>query len=307
MDIFKDDAFAPYPAPVKRYYDAENGMLLTASQALVNARYRLIPSENGWNETELLVCDRPKFNPHHYGLVGDAPHRRCRDDDDDDDAAATLDRSRRRARKAIKDIMDCNRFEYFMTFTLDAEKIDRQSYSAFVRAVNVYMRNRVQRYGWRYLAVPEYHKDGESLHLHAVVAGDRYNLVDSGTVLRPDHVHGKKPVTVKTALRQGYRREDLKTVYNVTDWTLGYSTAIRCYGDPVALRRYIGKYITKSEDKIGGRWYFSGGELQRPLYICCNMPYDDVAADLQFENDGGAFKLVYLDRKGDDLSLSDGA
>lgn len=296
MDIFKDGVFSPFAAAPARYYDPASGELLTASQALTNARYRLIPSGDGWVETELLVCDRPIFNGNHYGLVGDAPHRRPRDDDEDY-TADDLDRSRRRARKAIKDIMDCNDFEYFMTFTLDSDRIDRTNYAAFVKAVGKYMNNRVERYGWRYLAVPEYHHDGEALHLHAVVAGDRYNLVDSGTVLRPDHAHGKKPVTLKTALRQGYRREDLKTVYNVTDWRLGFSTAIRTYGSRDALRRYVGKYITKSECKIGGRWYYSGGELQRPLYVCCNMDYNSVTGDLDFRNDGGAFKMVYLDRK----------
>lgn len=272
---------------------------MTASQALCNARYRLVPTDTNYIVTELMVCDRPKFNPHHYGLLGDAPRRRRGDDDGGDVGGVgddVLERSKRRARRAVRDIMDCNDFDYFMTFTLDREKIDRTDYAAFVRAVNTYMKNRVQRYGWRYLAVPEYHHDGAALHLHAVVSGDRYNLVDSGAVIRPD---GGKPVKLTTALRQGYRREDLRTVYNVTDWTLGYSTAIRTYGNRDALRRYVGKYITKSETKIGGRWYFSGGELERPLYICTNLDFSAVAGDVAFQNDGGSFKIQYLDRKTD--------
>ena len=300
MNIFNHEKVSNN-APPLRYYDPDSGFLMTATQALCNARYRMVPRATGWDCTELLVCDRPKFNPHHYGLVGDAPHRRHRDDDDDpltpEELAEYTDRSKRRARKAVKDIMDCNDFEYFMTFTLDGKKIDRTSYAEFVKAVNTYMKNRVQRYGWRYLAVPEYHHDGEALHLHAVVSGTKYNIMDSGTVLRPDHRYGKKPVKIETALRQGYRREDLKTVYNVTDWSLGYSTAIRTYGNRDALRRYVGKYITKSEQKIGGRWYFSGGDLARPMYICCNMPFGDVDGHIEFENDGGHFKLHYMDRE----------
>ena len=279
---------------------------MTATQALVNARYRLVPRGDGWLTTELMVCDRPKFNPHHYGLVGDAPHRRPAPDVDDltdDDRADYIERSKRRARKAVRDIMDCNDFEYFMTFTLDGGKIDRTSYTEFVKAVTHYTKNRVQRYGWSYLAVPEYHHDGEALHLHAVVRGDRYNLVDSGCVVNPK---GGKPIKLSTALKYGYRREDLKTVYNVTDWTLGFSTAIHTYGDRDALRRYVGKYITKSEDKIGGRWYFSGGNLARPLYVCCNIPFDDVEGDICFENDGGAFKIQYFDRKSDKTDFEKG-
>lgn len=288
-------------SPPFKYYDREDGQLLTASQALTNARYRLVPTddERGYKVTELMVCDRPKFNPHHYGLLGAAPHRRPTEDYDeldDDGKAEYMERSRRRALKAIKDIVDCNSFSYFMTFTLDGSKIDRTSYADFVKAVNTYMKNRVQRYGWRYLAVPEYHHDGKALHLHALVHGDTYKLADSGTVIRPDCKHGKKPVKLATALKQGYSRDSLKTVYNVTDWTHGYSTAIQTYGSREALRRYVGKYITKSEDKIGGRWYFSGGVLQRPLYICMNIPYNDVEADIEFSNDGGNFKIKYEDR-----------
>ena len=294
-----------------RYYDKVDGTLLTATQALKNARYRLVPTDdgNGYRTTELLVCDRPKFNPEHYGLLGEGSRRRPAVIDEDDELLPPdvlkdyMERSRRRARKAVKDIMDCNRFDWFVTFTLDQKKIDRQSYTDFVKAVNNYMKNRVQRYGWRYLAVPEYHQDGESLHLHAVVSGDKINLVYSGTVIRPDKRYGRKPVTEATAKKQGYKLSECKPVYNVTDWPYGFSTAIRTYGDREALRRYVGKYITKSEHKIGGRWYYSGGELARPLYVCCNIPFSSVEGDIEFSNDGGAFKIKYNDRGDDNARL----
>lgn len=283
-------------APV-RYYDKDHGYLLTASQALKNARYRIIPDfKGGYIVTELMVCDRPKFNADGYGLLGEKPCSfPAADDDADSDPAAVIDRSRRRARRAVRDIMDCNQFKYFMTFTLNGERFNRGDYPAFVKLVNKYLGNRVARYGWFYVAVPEYHKDGKNLHLHAVVGGDRFNLVNSGTVLRPD---GGRPVKLDTALRQGYKREDLKTVYNVSDWVDGYSTAIEVYGGRLALTRYILKYITKSDDKIGGRWYFSGGKLDRPIYVYKNLPYLDIEdADVEFKNDGGEFKIKYIDKE----------
>lgn len=277
-------------APAK-YYNPSNGELLSASQALYNGRYRLVPDGNGWKATELMLCDRPIFNTRHYGLLGAAPKRSLPDDDAPSEYD-NLDRSRRRALKAMKDIMDCNRFDWFVTFTLAGDKINRTDYSAFVRAVNVYFKNRVQRHGWSYLAVPEYHKDGKALHLHALVKGD-IKLVDSGTVIRPT---GGRPVKLSTALKQGFALEQLKTVYNVCDWSLGWSTAIKTYGSPEALRRYVGKYITKSDDKIGGRWYFSGGELTRPLYVGCNVDFFSTVGDIEFEAPCGTFKIIYADR-----------
>lgn len=283
----------------KKYYDKEHGYLLTASQALSNTRIRLIPFDHTWMVSEVMACDRPKFNGSGYGLLGSVHHRVEVDDAPltPDERQAYINRSRRRAYKRVRDIMDCNDFEYFMTFTLDGDKIDRTDYKGFIKKVSTYLDNRVRRYGWRYCAVVEYHKrkedNGEhALHMHACVSGDRYNLSDSGTVIVQGH---KKPIKRAYARRLGYRDEDMTTVFNVDDWTLGFSTAIHTYGKRLALSRYLTKYITKSDDKVGGRWYYSGGDLQEPQYLYQNINFDDLVGDLEFEHEFGAFKIKYFD------------
>lgn len=283
-----------------RYYDKVSGSLLLPSEALTNARYRLIPFGDSWMVSEVMSCDRPKFNAGGYGLLGSCRRRHLPDPEEEvspEDREASIDRSRRRARKKIKDIMDCNDFEWFMTFTLDGELIDRTDYTSFIKAVNRYMDNRVRRYGWKYCAVAEYHKRKEAngkhaLHLHACVSGDKMKLTDSGTVVRPD---GGKPVKRATARKQGYPDSELRTVYNVSDWTLGHSTAIHTYGDRLALRRYITKYITKSDDKVGGRWYYSGGDLELPIYLYENIDFEAFVGDVEFSHEFGDFKIKYFD------------
>lgn len=272
-----------------KYYDKSDGSLLLPCEALANARARLIPFGESFLVTELMACDRPKFIRSDYGLLGTV-HRSPPSDDPPtpEDAAASLSRSRRRARRAVRDIMDCNDFEYFMTFTLDESVIDRTDYTAFIKAVNQYLGNRVRRYGWKYCAVVEYHKRTETnglhaLHLHAAVSGDKFNLVDSGTVVRPKPAK-RKPVLRSTAHKQGYPDSVLTTVYNVTDWKYGHSTAIHTYGNRLALARYIAKYISKSDDKIGGRWYYSGGDLARPLYIPYDVDYNSLRSDVSFDS-----------------------
>lgn len=288
-------------SPPKRYYDKASGSLLTASQALNNCRYRLLPFGDNWLVSEVLVCDRPKFNGKGYGLLD--PVRRSSPMGDDDtpltpeERKAYINRSRRRAYKKVKDIMQANDFEYFMTFTLDGAKIDRTDYKAFIEKVRQYLDNRVRRYNWRYCAVVEYHKRKEAngkhaIHLHACISGDKYNLIDSGTVIRPC---GGKPVKRATARKQGYKDSELKTVYNVSDWSLGHSTAIHTYGKRLALARYITKYITKSDDKVGGRWYYSGGKLEFPLYVYDDIDFDSFAADIDFEHEYGNYKIKYYD------------
>ena len=284
-----------------KYYDKSDGSLLLPSEALANARARLIPVGNTYMVTELMACDRPKFIRGDYGLLGSPAHRSPADDEPPtpEDIAASISRSRRRARRAVRDIMDCNDFEYFMTFTLDEKVIDRTDYTAFIKAVNRYMDNRVRRYGWKYCAVVEYHKREESnglhaLHLHAAVSGDKYNLADSGTVIRPKPAKSR-PVMRSTAHRQGYTDDQLTTVYNVTDWQYGHSTAIHTYGKRLALARYITKYITKSDEKIGGRWYYSGGNLARALYLPYNIDFERLHSDVCFDSGYGAFKIAYFD------------
>ena len=132
-----------------KYIDPDTLDFMTASQALKNLRLRLIPDhKGGWIPTEYTVCNRPIYNPDHFIRLYDRPVHSSppvRGDENDRDY---IDRSRRRALRAIRDIMDCNQFDWFLTFTLNGERFSRDDYSAFCKKVNKYLANRVQRYGW---------------------------------------------------------------------------------------------------------------------------------------------------------------
>lgn len=266
------------------YYDDE-GHLMTKSQALYNARFKYIRGQL----VEVMCSSAPVFNGDGVGLVERSHGRRPRRSESD---PADVDRARKRAARRLGDLIQCNDWRYFVTLTFDAEKIDRGDYGAIIKRVNTYLDNRVRRMGWKYVGVVEYHKDQRGLHFHFLVEGV-VRVVDSGCVLRADK---KRPVKRVTAHLQGYLDDELKTVYNISDWTLGFSTAIEVYGNPKALARYVGKYLTKSEaDKIGGRWFYHGGDLNEPEYKYDNMDFDAFASDVEFDTDGGWFKIAYLD------------
>ena len=55
------------------------------------------------------------------------------------------------------------------------------------------------------------------------------------------------------------------------------------------IANYIGKYITKGDKKIGGRWYYSGGKLEKPVYKYFNTSFGHCVGDYGFICDGGAF------------------
>lgn len=224
--------------------------------------------------------------------------------------AELLDASRRRARRKVFDYAICNRFDYFITLTLAPDKINRRDYRAVIKKLNTFLSNRVQRFGLSYLGVPEYHRDG-SLHFHFAVGNgaEAFKLIDSGTVSVDGH---KKPIKVSTADRLGIPDEQRHPVYNISDWSLGFSTAIPTYGDRGALAAYLSKELTKdcqkrlvnsgSIDKIGGRWYYHSNNLSKPLCVLGSSSYaDSVGYSYDVQCDGGSFKVYKISSKGEIL------
>lgn len=155
-------------------------------------------------------------------------------------------RASHRARVNVFDLAVCNQFDLFCTFTYDPEQFDRTSYEETYGALRTWLSNRVQRRGLKYVAVPEYHRDGSAIHFHMLCNSDAVDLVDSG------------------------HRRGGKRVYNIPSWTFGFSTAQYITGERSVdfVSKYVSKYMTKANGrKIGGRYYLSGGDLIRPTYI----------------------------------------
>ena len=107
-----------------KYYD-EKGNLLLPSEALVNARYTYVLGDDGKPTLrEIMVCSLPKFNANGYGMLSDGRDKAGRRAEPFEAENATPPksewRSRHRAIVAIRDILDCNTFEWFVTLTLDS-------------------------------------------------------------------------------------------------------------------------------------------------------------------------------------------
>lgn len=226
-----------------------------------NGRLKRYP-DNSW---ELLVCNATIFSEQAFDKPPrkskGKPEKRQRLPIPEERARVNLERSQRRARGRIRDIGFCNDLPWFVTLTLDQRRADRYDIDALVKKMRTWLDNRVRRKGLVYVLVPELHKDG-AIHLHGLM-NDALVMVDSGV--------------------QRCREEDGKkvwySVYNVQDWGLGFSEAVRVYGDRGRSIGYITKYINKAVDgasggPIGGRWYYSGGDLKGPDTSYCIVPWD---------------------------------
>lgn len=171
----------------------------------------------------------------------------------EEEAAANLSRSQRRAKLAIRDICLCTEFTHFGTFTLDPEKINRYSYEEVIERLNRWLGNMVSRKGFTYVFIPEFHKDG-AIHFHGLFSGN--------VTLSPF-----------APSKLGKMR------YNLPDWKFGHSLVECLTGSYEAAVNYCLKYITKNSQKVGGRWYLSGGVLKRPRVEFADLDIEQVEGE----------------------------
>ena len=128
-----------------------------------------------------------------------------------------FEESIRRTKTVISDLVLSNQFEHFATFTFAK---DRQNIIKSKQKMSDWLSSQRKIHGhFDYLIVPEFHKDGKSLHFHALLQGYKGNL----------HLTNKKI---------GGR-----PVYNITSYKKGFSTLV-VIDNQEKVSSYVKKYIT---------------------------------------------------------------
>ena len=189
-----------------------------------------------------------------------------------------------RAKKKVFEIASANEWHYMVTFTLNQEHIDRYDTKEVQKRFSTWLSNMVQRHGLRGLFVPERHKDG-AIHFHGLI-NDALDMSFSKTY----KVKGiKKPMGIRKLKNKGKTPDDadVKKVYNIDQYKLGFSTAIPLDEQSASddaeknitkVSHYITKYCTKDLDKIFGSYYIAVGKIERELpFLVCNMDFEELA------------------------------
>lgn len=177
-----------------------------------------------------------------------------------------VERSRRRAKQHIYNyIRDNRQLDMFCTLTVAPEHAERFDADALGKKLHNYLSHRVARRGLQYVAVYEYHKRDNALHVHMLCNQSALQL--------------QRAVNYRTGKKLSHqdKRGHWHAIYNVSDWKFGYTTAIKCYGNRDAVAHYISKYVSKSEKKIRGRWYMHSHNLTYPTYKYFQCDYAKTA------------------------------
>lgn len=216
-------------------------MPATRADVFSNARVKLYP-----NTQVLQVANEPIFRAAGWEARKREYDVPAKGHGKDPLRAAAV--SRARARAAVRDIALCNRFTHFFTWTLDASLIDRYNADEVKRRVTAMLKNLTFRKGFRYVIVPEFHKDG-AIHFHGLC------ILGSVRIEVALHPYTGKPLTTDRG----------QPVYNMADWTLGFSTCIPIDENYERTCNYIVKYLSKDTQKIFGKWYLASRSLiKRP-------------------------------------------
>lgn len=219
----------------------EKTALLGADRSAVKHFAKVYTYPDGMQD--IVASSAPDFGAKGWEESGANAKRRTRSDaqkrKSSDPKGEDLERSMRRARGKLRRLALANDFRWFVTLTIDPEKCDSFDGSMVVKKLNAWCSNMVQRKALRYILVPERHKSGR-IHFHGFFS-DSVEAVESG--------HYDK---------QGHK------IYNLPQWSLGFTTAIELYDDYASAVGYVCKYVGKQGEKPAGRWYYSVCDLREP-------------------------------------------
>lgn len=191
-----------------------------------------------------------------------------------------LERSVRRSKKTITDLLLCNAFDMFVTITFSK---DRHDITAKKKQFTTWLKNQRDRNGsFSYVFVPEFHKDG-AIHFHGALKGY------TGKINQSFSAKNGKPII-------GYK---MNFVYEFAEYKSGFTRVEYFNGknrqERSAISYYITKYITKDMISIAGkkRFWTSQG-LNRPLTEFNPDWWQGITPALISKNDFGEYR-VYVD------------
>ena len=157
--------------------------------------------------------------------------------------------------RLVRIIQSNPQMNWFFTGTLDPKKWIRNDFKGFYTPFSRFLHHK----GIKYILVPEFHADGENIHLHGLFDSSIEPYLSMFDTTQP------LPTYILDALEEG---EDVR---NFADYQkrFGYVSVSRVK-DEKAIAHYVSKYILKSikdsECRVAHRRYYCSIGLNRPVF-----------------------------------------
>lgn len=194
-----------------------------------------------------------RWNCDEWGVIPE-PKERERKDETEIDRDRSLRVSADRSLNKVYEYARANLWEWFLTLTFNPDKVDSFNYEEVTEKLSKWLNNlRRTCPNMKYLVVPEQHKSGR-WHFHGLFSNiDELRMVDSG-----------------------HKDVGGKTIYNVGNYSLGFSTATKVE-DTARASSYLSKYITKdlTESTFGKKRYWASRNLDLPYETIAEIPHKD--------------------------------
>ncbi len=150
-----------------------------------------------------------------------------------------------RARSRIYELASCNKWDWFITATLDPDKYDRSDLKKYRKDFSQFIRDQRKKYNvsLKYLLIPELHADGENWHMHGLLSGLSDDMVSDFPIGSPVGL-----------IENGYK--------NWLDYSKKFGwVSLGPIKNHSAVSKYITKYITKDMglcvSELGSRLFYS--------------------------------------------------
>lgn len=201
---------------------------------------------------------------HGYYKLSVTPKHQPKDKDiKKNDYDGKLHNSISRARSTIFEYALCNDFSHFITLTLDGKKYNRSDLENYIKDLGQFIRDERKRTSCKlqYILIPELHKDGKSWHMHGLING------------LPE-----EELTINSNGYLTWLRYQNKFGYN----------SISTIKNPLAVSKYITKYVTKSFNSSGVReknkkLYYCSRGLRKANRVLSGLIPDSLVKSIQFD------------------------
>ena len=183
-----------------------------------------------------------------------------------------------RAKSKVKELVLCNQWDYWCTFTINPEKYDRYRLKEYMKdfAEFIHNYNRRKENGVKYLLIPEQHKDG-AWHVHGFITG--------------------------IAEKDMYLNANGYLTWKQYENKFGYISMKKLEKDIDRLASYCTKYMTKDTSKnvqeLGAHLYYASQGLKTAKVLF--RGHADVHAKWDWEHREGFCKIKTIDTRVVDL------